>query len=264
MEPNRSTPAKIPAIGIQLYTLRHECADDFEGALQAVSDMGYEAVETAGFHGRTAEWLRDRLDRLGLACCALHCGREDLERRLDRLAADARTLGAEALVLAYDNPKTRDDFVALGRFLEDTGRRLRDQGLALCYHNHANEFVPFDDGPGLDLMYRTADPAFLQAELDTFWVSRAGYDPVAYVAKYAGRLPILHCKDQDRRDPGCSAPVGEGSLDFAAMIRLACQGGTRWLVMEDDESEFPPLESARLSFLALQRLRKAHCPGAPG
>ena len=69
----RKAPKKIP-IGLQLYSVRNDCAKDLPGVLRAVARMGYEGVEFAGYHGRSAKELRQLLDDNGLKCCGTHTG----------------------------------------------------------------------------------------------------------------------------------------------------------------------------------------------
>src|SRR5207247_3345861 len=68
---------KIP-FGLQLYSVRNECAKDLDGTVAAVAKMGYKAVEFAGYHGRDAKSLRKLLDDVGLKCCGTHIGLDTL------------------------------------------------------------------------------------------------------------------------------------------------------------------------------------------
>src|SRR4026207_2569221 len=68
---------RIP-FGLQLYSVRNECAKDLDGTVAAVAKMGYKAVEFAGYHGRDAKGLRKLLDALGLKCCGTHTGLDTL------------------------------------------------------------------------------------------------------------------------------------------------------------------------------------------
>ena len=39
-------------IGLQLYSIRDEVEKDMEASLKAISEMGYDCVEFAGFFGK--------------------------------------------------------------------------------------------------------------------------------------------------------------------------------------------------------------------
>ena len=59
-------------VGIQLDGVKEAMKADFEGTLKAIADMGYEYVEFAGYHGRSAEEIKTILDSLGLKCISVH------------------------------------------------------------------------------------------------------------------------------------------------------------------------------------------------
>ena len=59
-------------IGLQLYSVRDDCAKDLPGVLKAVSKMGYTGVEFAGYHGRSADDMRKLLDENKLKCYGTH------------------------------------------------------------------------------------------------------------------------------------------------------------------------------------------------
>ena len=86
-----------------------------------------------------------------------------------------------------------------------------------------------------------------------FWVAYAGYDPVEYIRRYAGRQPLMHLKElaADRR---ANVELGTGILDFAAIIRAGQQAGTEHFIIEQEEYTLPPLESCKASLDAVLRL----------
>src|SRR5262249_60425416 len=65
-------------IGLQLYSVRDDCAKDLPGVLKAVAKMGYTGVEFAGYYGRSAQELRQMLDENGLKCYGTHIGLDTL------------------------------------------------------------------------------------------------------------------------------------------------------------------------------------------
>ena len=124
-------------------------------------------------------------------------------------------------------------------------------GFVILYHNHAFEFEDKVDGQyGLDYLFDTIPETDIQAELDTYWVQVGGEDPVAYINKYAGRLPRLHIKDRAPApaDEECPfAEVGHGILDWDGIFAAAPAADVEWYVVEQDRCARSPLESARMS-----------------
>lgn len=241
-------------IALQLYTVRDETARDFAGTLRQVARLGYRAVECAGYGGLSAPELLVLLDETGLRAPASHClGLDMPEEKLAHELAFAREIGCEYAVIPWIGPErfTGTPFAALVQELEAIGGRCQEAGLQLVYHNHAYSFHRLNDSHLLlDNLLAACDPALLGLELDVYWAAFAGIDPVAYLRKHQGRVPLLHLKDMDVQR-GMSE-VGDGTLDIAGIIAAGDESGTRWLIVEHDHPIMPSLESARRSLHNLQ------------
>ncbi|UNK18867.1 sugar phosphate isomerase/epimerase [Paenibacillus sp. N3/727] len=236
-------------IGLQMYTLRDETAQDFRGTLRKVAELGYEGVEFAGYGDIPAEEMKTLLQELGLKAIGSHVGlhllREDLQKEIDYL----KTIGAKYVMCPYVAPEEREDaegWKNLFAFLEEVGAEARKQGLIFGYHNHAFEFEAEVDGEFVfDAMYSTTSPDAVQVEMDVCWIQFAGQDPLAYIPKYAGRLPLLHLKDFSKDAEGNmqTLELSQGSVDLPAVIKAASDAGTEWLIVEQDVCQNPPLQS---------------------
>lgn len=236
-------------IGLQLYTLRDETEQDFRGTLRKVADLGYEGVEFAGYGDIPADEMKTLLQELGLQAIGSHVGlhllREDLQKEIDYL----KTIGAKYMMCPYIEPEDRssaEDWIRLFGFLEEVGTEVRKQGLVFGYHNHDFEFeVKVGDSFVFDAMYEVTSPEAVQVEMDVCWVQFAGQDPLAYIPKYSGRLPLLHLKDFSKDDQGNmkTLELSQGSVDLPAVIQAASDAGTQWLIVEQDVCQNPPLES---------------------
>ena len=246
-------------IACQLYTVRQLTQQDFAGAVREVARIGYRAVELAGYGslGSAAE-VRKVLDDHGMDVVASHTNVEALEKGLPRLLDDAATLGSPAIVLSFLPEGHRKDaggWKAAAFLLNQVGQACRERGVELAYHHHHFEFQKFDGVFGLEILWQNTDPAFLKAELDTFWLRYAGIDPVKYINRLGSRTTLIHLKDLR---PGRQTQFGElgtGILDFPAILAAAERAGVRWGIVEQDTTyERPPLESLRISFEHLSRL----------
>src|SRR5690606_34864661 len=180
--------------GLQLYTVRNETAEDFLGTLQQVAQMGYRAVEFAGYGGIAAREMRKALDSFGLQAPSSHVGFEALENELPQQIEYSLEIGAKYIVVPWVNAdeKLRGD--GLKRFAEALhriGEQCRKHGLALGYHNHDFEFAQEDGKYVLDRLFQSVPANALQAELDLFWVTKAGLDAKAYLSRYKGRCPLI-------------------------------------------------------------------------
>jgi sugar phosphate isomerase/epimerase len=235
-------------IALQLYTLREEMAQDFEGILRQVAELGYVGVELAGTGGLSAAQVRELLDKYGLKASSAHVPLEVLETDITQAVEDAKTIGYSVIAVPYLMPNRRGDragYLQLAATLNSIGAELKKHGLQLAYHNHDFEFVQFDGEYALDLIYANTDPENLKAELDVYWIQYAGVDPVAYVSKYVDRAPLIHLKDMTNDDERFFAEVGEGTVNIDGVIAAAT--GAQWLIVEQDRSRRTPLESVKIS-----------------
>ena len=234
-------------IALQLYTVRDQTARDFAGTLRRVADLGYPAVEFAGYGALSSRQLAALLAAVGLRAASTHIGFATLEQRLEAEMDYAQALGCEYLVLPSLPPAQRSPqrIPALGEWLNEVGQRCRERSIRFAYHHHDFEFARSAGRFLLDLLLENTDPMLVSLECDVYWAAFADVDPVTYLHRWPGRVPLLHLKDM-APDRGCTE-VGDGILDMHAICRTAQAGGTQWYVVEHDQPRLPSLESARRS-----------------
>lgn len=227
---------QLDRIGIQLYTLRAHMAEDFEGTLRKVAALGYTEVETAGLFGRDAADVRVLLDELGLSVPASHVSWQPFTEDPEKAIADAKTLGADYVVLAWV-PEDRRETLAHWRewiaFMNEVGAMAKAEGLTFAFHNHEFEFEPIDGVVPYDLILAETDPELVKLELDLYWAVLAGVDPVALLKAHPGRFPLSHVKDMDPDTKGM-VDVGRGAIDFATIFAAAEAAGMKHFIVEHD------------------------------
>jgi len=241
--------------GLQLFTVRDALAADPDGALRRVADTGYREVELAGLAGMTAAAFQEKLKRHGLAVPSIHAGYDNLQGDFDGVVREARIFGASFVVcpsVDAGERRTADGWKRVCQTLARAGRTARRHGLALAYHNHDYEFVPFADGATpFDLLLRETDPEDVKLELDVYWVAKGGLDPVRCLRNNAGRIPLVHLKDLGRS--GATVELGAGVLALEPIVRTALAIGTKHLFVEQDDSA-DPLKSIGISRRFLEGL----------
>ena len=262
-------------IGLQLYGIRDALAEDYEGALRAVKEMGYDYVEFAGgANGHTYEEIRAMLDKYDLKCISVHQTVDDFLDDPEAALHQVRTLGADHnTICMYPYARYLEEGIdgPVQKFAH-WAQGMKEAGLQGMYHNHAFEFdLTANGGYLLDHIFATVPQ--LQPELDLGWVHYGGEDPVTYLDKYAGRLDIVHLKDfscselpqkpifelvaehgrsdipPTRAEAGFKyLPVGSGIQNWPAIIDAWRRAGARYLVVEQDYSlDCSQLEAARIS-----------------
>jgi sugar phosphate isomerase/epimerase len=239
----------VARVGLMLYSVRDECARDFEGTLRAVAELGYEGVELFDLHGHDPRRVRGWLDECGLAVAARHASLDAIETQLPALAAEGRMLGTARLVLAWiEPPASAADADEMAGRLGRAAHEARALGVELGFHNHDREVGPLDDGRSfVDRLLEL--PIFL--ELDLGWAWWGGVDPVELLERTRGRVPLVHVKDFSVRGELSFCPVGDGNVGYERVAPAAVAAGVEWLLVEQDEAEGPALEAARRSLSTL-------------
>lgn len=261
LKPGRSLAGdggRIESVGLQLYTVRKEMQEDFEGTLRRVAAVGFREVEFAGYFDRTPGQVKKALSDSGLKSPSAHVNLKTLSDELERAIAAAGAVGHRYLVLAYLSPGERqsaDDYRRLAALLNRAGEGCRRAGLRLAYHNHDFEFATLDGQVPYDLLLRETDPGLVKLELDLYWLSKAGRRPEEYFDKYPGRFELFHVKDMDGTPRRSFTEVGRGTIDFRRIFGRSGQAGVKHYFVEQDETPGPPLASAKISFEYLRSLR---------
>jgi sugar phosphate isomerase/epimerase len=123
------------------------------------------------------------------------------------------------------------------------------------YHNHNHELVRYNGKTWLARLYENVSPQVLKAEIDTYWIQAGGGDPAEWIRRCAGREPLLHLKDMSitsKREVRM-AEIGEGNLNWPAIIKAAKEGGVEWYLVEQDTCYGrDPFESLAISFQFLK------------
>lgn len=247
--------------GVQLYTVRTQIGTDAAGTLKRLRDIGYSELEVLQ---TTLATVAPLASSLNLPIVSIHLdGPTARGEGFDPLLAQAKTLGARDVVMPYippaDRPTTRAGFEAIAVRLSAMARAASGAGLRLCYHNHAFEFGQDKDGTRwLDVLMQGTAAAGMWLQLDVFWATIAGGDPVALLKQYAGRVASVHLKDKDPRAATTlvesQAPrtafveVGSGALDFPAILSAARTAGVQHYFVEQDQTPGDPVESLRKSY----------------
>lgn len=239
-------------VGLQLYTIRDAMAADPKGTLKKVSDMGYKNLELAGyangkFYGFKPSEFKKMISDLGMSVLSSHTQVEAAGITLDnaKLMADTHAeLGAKYCIQPWVNEPDRkiETYKKMVGDWNKVGEIMKKVGIQFGYHNHNFEFANINGiVPYYDIYMKELDPKLVTMELDLFWISKAGQDPIAMFNKYPGRFQLLHFKDMKTKqapffdvikDDVCS--VGEGVIDFKKIWAAKDVAGAKYLFVEDD------------------------------
>jgi sugar phosphate isomerase/epimerase len=258
--------AKLKSIGVQLYTVRTVMPKNPAETLNAIRAIGYQEIE-ATFAGFDKIW--PAVQASGLKPVSMHLdakmvnqGGDELKSAIDQLAKYGFKYG----VFPYVNPADRggpDVMKALAAKLNAAGEMCRAAGMMCAYHNHAFEFEPKDGTTLFQVLADNTDKKLVNFEMDLFWVSVAGNDPVEMLHKMKGRVPLVHLKDKAQGTPvlykesverTTFKEVGSGVLDWKKILAAAPSAGVQHYFVEQDQTPGDPLESLKKSYQYLSAL----------
>jgi len=272
VSPSLLAAPKKRYIGLQLYTVRDAMAKDPAGTLAQLAKIGYNSVEGATytgsqkFYGMSAKEFAALLKRNGMIMPSSHyrLGEEQMNggavkgtmlHDWDRAVDDAAAAGVKYMVCAYlaeSERGTLDHYKYVADQLNKAGERCQKAGLQLCYHNHDFEFQAQDGQLPYDLLLAT-DKKLVKMELDLYWVSKAGKDPLDLFKQHPGRFPLWHVKDMDKTPKQFFTEVGNGSIDFKKIFAQAQLAGLQYFFVEQDMTPGSPFESVTKSMAYIKK-----------
>ena len=253
---------KKKLIGLQLYTVRDAMGKDPLATLAKVAQIGYTSVEGATytgnekFYGMSAPDFKKALKQNGLVIPSSHyrLGEEKTKGEIvsgtllhdwDKAVDDAAEVGIKYMVCAYLSDVERgglDHYKYVADQLNIAGERCKRSGIQLCYHNHDFEFVKQGDTYPYDVLMAT-DKDLVKMEMDIYWVTKAGQDPIALFNKYPGRFPLWHVKDMDNTPAKNFTEVGNGVIDFKEIFKHKNKAGMKYFFVEQDKCPGSPFDS---------------------
>lgn len=243
--------------GLQLYSVREECAKDLAKVIAAVAQMGYQGVEFAGYHGKTAAELRALLDQHKLKCCGTHTGWDTLsDANLQATIEFNKTIGNKYLIvpgLPGECTKSRQAWLDTAKRFNELAEKLKPLGMFVGYHNHSAEFQPLEGVVPWDLfMQNTSKDVVMQ--LDTGNCMSGGGEPLPYLYKYEGRARTVHVKEFSKANP--KALIGEGDVPWKAFFALCrAVGNVDWYIVEYESDAYPSLEAVDRCLKNLKAMR---------
>ena len=246
---------RVNSIGLQLYSLRREMGQDFEGTLGRLAELGFEEMEFAGYFDKSPAEVRRILDGFGMTSPAAHIQLTAIRENLERELETAATIGQKYIVVPSipGDERSLDDYQRHAETLNRAGEAAKKVGIQMGYHNHDFEFQPQAEGKtGYDYLLYFTEPELVKMEMDLFWIVNAGQDPIPYFENHPGRFAMLHVKD--RAADGAMVDVGRGVIDFAELFSYADVAGFEHYFIEHDNPD-DGINSIAYSYDTLSRIR---------
>ena len=264
----RGFPAATPGPvwDARLASIRPSLRKDPDRVLHDLTAIGYKAVE--GYSRLETIALAPLLRQAGLAIRSSECETPlvtadwqyypELKRLPVSEAIDSlKNAGAEYFIMGDISSGARgdgDDFYRrTADRMNDVGQACRKSGLKFVWQIQG---FHFQGKPGLrpiDILHDRLDAKVTLMELDVFRVSLAGHDPAEMLKQWKGRVAVVRLIDKtkgtrgqfdDAVEQGAYSNLGEGVLDFPAILKAAASAGVRTFTvgqapLDEDESDSP-------------------------
>lgn len=243
----RQKKKEITSLGIVSYTYRNSFKNGIANTLDTIQSLGIHNMEFSSLFGAKAIELRKMLDERNIKCTSFGVSYDDLVNQTDKVAQNAKALGAEYVRVAsipHNGPFTEMHVKKAVEDFNKAGKRLKEEyDLKFCYHNHGYEFQPYNNGTFFDYLVKNTDSAYVNFEMDVLWVFHPGEDPVELLNKYPGRFKLMHVKDLKKGvkgDYSGHTPVendvalGTGQLDLPTIVSVAKATGVKYFYIEDE------------------------------
>jgi sugar phosphate isomerase/epimerase len=251
--------SKDKTLNVQLYTVRDAVSKNLEGTLERLAGLGYKNIELYGyngtFFGKTASEFKTILGNTGIKVLSSHHttgiamkGKGTLSDGWDKAVEDIHAIGAEYMVCAYlfANERTPEIYKSLPVMFEKAATATKAAGIQFAYHNHDFEFEKLGDTLVYDFLLKNTPGDLVKMEMDLYWISKAGQDPVAYFEKYPGRFAMWHVKDMEAGTKAITE-VGSGTIDFDRIFKARKKAGLKYWFVEQDTSKRDMFESLTIS-----------------
>jgi len=246
-------------VGLELFSVRDELQKDLMGTVRAVAKMGYQDVE---FFSPYFKWkadyakeVRKMMDDAGIKCLSTHNGPESFTPDGVQHAMELnQIIGSKLIVLASaGSVKTLDGWKEVAAKLNSGTEKMKPAGMRAGYHNHQLEFKPLEGKRPMEVLAAETTPDVV-LQLDVGTCIEAGSDPVAWIEQNPGRIRSMHCKDWSK-ERGYKVLVGEGAAPWKKLFDAAEKtGGIEFYLVEQEGSDYPPLETAQRCLTTFRKL----------
>jgi sugar phosphate isomerase/epimerase len=248
--------------GVQMFMLRRQAATDLAGVFRTIHDAGFSQVELYPIaYSHTAAEIRRMMQDAGIEAVAGHFDYVGLEDKLDF----AHQLGVTYVVcpmIPKDQWTSLEGFSKAADLFNRAGRQAQSLGMEFVFHNHCYEFRPIGGTTGFAHLIQHTDPALVKLELDVYWLTQGGQDPMAVLKQYASRVRLIHLKDRlagaktgyTMDPPQYFTELGKGTIDWPAILVQARLVGVKYAFVDQDDTSLPIPETLAVNRAYLRKL----------
>lgn len=248
-------------LALELYSLRDDTPKDMAGTLQSVAQIGYDAVEFAGYFGHSAADLKKMLDDAGLKCAGTHTSLDSVsDENIEATAEFMAILGSPFLIVpgvGKEFQGTRDGAMRLAEKLSQASKTAAEFGARVGYHNHMWEFEPLPGGTTTMEILATNTPPEFVLQVDSGNLQEGAADPIEFMEKWSRRMATVHIKPYVRSEDDFSRYfIGEDDSDWPAILGAINPANTQYIIVEQERypNGLTPLECVKRCYDNYQKI----------
>lgn len=213
-------------LGVQTYTVRKDAKRDLDSTLKRIQALGVNHVELARikFNQQNAQIVSNSK----IAVVSIQVTFAKLNKRFAQIVAFCNKVECDLVVVSVLPVRCmigkEKALVSFSNELNKLAKRYLEQGIKLAFHHHDFEFVKIGNAIKLDYLLAKTDRT-VKFVMDTYWVVKAGYNPVEIAKKFGDRLIGLHLRDhrqltKGKKTKSKDCEVGEGTIDFLSLLNV--------------------------------------------
>lgn len=230
--------------GLNLYSLSGQIATE-EGFLETLiklKEIGYEFVQLSG-RPIDGEVTKRVSEKAGMPVILTHSPIDRIKDDTENLVKEHKMFKTDRVGLGFlhcydaDESVLRDKMKLVG----ELAQKVKNAGGRFFYHNHHFEFRKLSDGKTIYDHY-IEDYPDINFIMDTYWLQTGGVNILEYVEKCKGRIECVHLKDyrvtfdKDNQFVAKYAPIGDGNINWKAVIPAMVKAGTKYFLVEQDDA----------------------------
>jgi len=251
--------------GVQGFTIRDYLGnkEQFIESIKRVKNIGYDCMQLGVPAFMEPGEVKSLVDEIGIEICTVYGSYEKMAEdpeAIKKAVSDAKIFGTDLVAigtLPEEMRDCRDGFKRFADSMNKIARELLKDDCKLIYHNHALEFYSLGGGEhGMNILLNDTDPSCVWFSLDTHWLASGGVDPVEWIYKVKGRMPLIHFKDYAigggvELIEGVNkmfAEVGEGNINWLPIVKACHETGIKYAIVEQDTCKGNPFDSLEISY----------------
>ena len=248
-------PATIPNFTLLLGTVEKLMKTDPQGTLKKIAAIGFKGLEYPDTFDLPTTELKQLIAANHLYSMGGGYSMAELIKNFDKITEEYNQMGKK-YVLCYwpwlDNGKNKtieNWKETCGRF-NTVGKRFKEAGLRLGYHNHDIEFIPTENQIPYDIVLQFTNPEYVTIQMDIWWIYTGGQDPISFIEKYPGRFEMCHIKTKEvlYNDPSVE------KLDYKKILRYSKKAGFKEFILENEKGIADPIDFIEKSYRYMQTL----------